>query len=169
MNRNKARAIVREWYRKNKDRRKIYMREWFRKNKDKMRIWHQEWRNKNRKRMAEWYNRYDKERKKIDIKYHLDKNIRIRVWQALKAKKAGQGWKNLVGYEVEDLISHLEKQFDDKMTWENYGSYWQIDHIKPISLFKYKTAEDTEFKKCWALENLQPLEAKENLRKGNRI
>jgi hypothetical protein len=27
---------------------------------------------------------------------------------------------------------------------------------------------DEEFKKCWSLENLRPLEAKENLRKGKK-
>lgn len=55
------------------------------------------------------------------------------------------------------------------MNWDNYGSYWHIDHIKPISLFKYETAEDPEFKKCWALDNLQPLEKIANLKKGNKF
>jgi hypothetical protein len=54
------------------------------------------------------------------------------------------------------------------MTMENYGSYWHIDHIKPRSLFTYTSIEDEQFKKCWALSNLQPLEALENIRKGNK-
>ena len=55
------------------------------------------------------------------------------------------------------------------MNWENYGSYWHIDHIKPKSLFIFESLEDEEFKQCWSLNNLRPLEAKENIRKGNRF
>ena len=54
------------------------------------------------------------------------------------------------------------------MTWENQGSYWHIDHIKPKSLFEYDSIDHPEFKKCWSLDNLQPLEAKENMRKNNK-
>ncbi len=43
---------------------------------------------------------------------------------------------------------------------------WHIDHITPKSHFNYKTPEDKE---CWALENLQPLEAIENMRKYNKV
>ena len=87
---------------------------------------------------------------------------------SLKGKKAGRHWESLVGYTVEDLIKHLESQFNEKMSWNNWGIYWQIDHIKPKSFFKYEKPEDEEFKKCWALENLQPLEKIANLNKGNR-
>ena len=65
-------------------------------------------------------------------------------------------------------MKHLKKQFDDKMTWDNYGK-WHIDHKIPKSHFKYEIAEDPEFKKCWALENLQPLWAIENYRKGDKL
>jgi 5-methylcytosine-specific restriction endonuclease McrA len=47
------------------------------------------------------------------------------------------------------------------MTWENYGE-WRVDHIKPISSFNFTDINDDEFKKCWPLENLQPLCEKEN-------
>ena len=42
-----------------------------------------------------------------------------------------------------------------------------IDHIKPRSLFKYKKPENKEFKECWALNNLQPLEKIANIKKFN--
>jgi len=92
---------------------------------------------------------FKKEFKKngIEIKYHPEK---------------------LVGYTLENLTKHLEKQFDDKMSWDNYGSYWHIDHIKPKSLFNYTSEIDKEFKECWGLNNLQPLEAKANLIKHNK-
>ena len=54
------------------------------------------------------------------------------------------------------------------MSWDNYGE-WHIDHILPDSSFYYVSTEDDEFKKCWALSNLQPLWAIDNLKKSNKI
>lgn len=50
------------------------------------------------------------------------------------------------------------------MTWNNYGPYWHLDHIRPLSWFNL----ETEFMEAWSLNNLQPLEAKLNLSKNNR-
>ncbi len=54
------------------------------------------------------------------------------------------------------------------MSFENYGE-WHIDHVVPASNFSYDSFEDKEFKDCWALSNLQPLWAEENLKKGDRL
>ena len=116
-----------------------------------------------KKRMYEYFKRLRKE----NPKFRLDCNMGIAIRQSLKGKKAGRRWERLVGYRLKDLIGHLENQFDEKMTWENYGNYWHIDHIKPRSLFKYTFSEEPEFKECWSLKNLQPLEKTANLRKSN--
>lgn len=73
-----------------------------------------------------------------------------------------------MGYSYESLISHLESQFKEGMTWENYGK-WHVDHKIPVSFFQFNSTDDVEFKMCWRLENLQPLWAKENQSKGNRL
>ena len=110
---------------------------------------------------------YDKNRRKKDPKYRLNQNMSCEIYKALKGKKAGKQWKDLTGYTTKDLKEHLEKQFTPEMNWENHGSYWHVDHIKPKSLFKYNSPDDPEFKQCWSLENLQPLESIENLKKSN--
>ncbi len=102
-------------------------------------------------------------------KRKIDKNMSWQVWYALRAGKAGRRWEQLVGYSVKDLMIHLEKQFDENMSWDNYGSYWHVDHIKPRSAFKYMSSDDEQFKECWALDNLQPLEGLANLKKYNKI
>lgn len=84
-------------------------------------------------------------------------------------KKRGASWLCFVPYSVEDLIFHLEKQFTPEMNWGNHGSYWHIDHIRPISSFNMTSFDCDDFKKCWALENLRPLEAIENIKKGNKM
>jgi len=77
-------------------------------------------------------------------------------------------WENMVGYTVEDLMKHLESLFEVGMTWENREE-WHIDHIIPLAYFNYTSPEDEDFKKCWALENLQPLWAYDNKSKNNKI
>jgi hypothetical protein len=72
-----------------------------------------------------------------------------------------------LGYKPEDLIKHLESLFQLGMTWDNYGQ-WHIDHVVPESWFLYISEDDEEFKKCWALSNLQPLWAKQNIDKSNK-
>ena len=108
------------------------------------------------------------ERRRNDPKFRLDGNMATAIGEVLGDQKFRRSWKDLVGYTAYDLMKHLESQFDDKMTLDNYGSYWSVDHIKPKSLFKYETAEDSEFKKCWALENLQPLEKIANIKKRDK-
>lgn len=88
------------------------------------------------------------------------------VRAAIRLNKAGRGWESLVGYTRADMVTHLEKQFSGGMSWENYGA-WEIDHIRPRASFKFTTAEDREFKACWALSNLQPLWMVENRRKSS--
>lgn len=103
-----------------------------------------------------------------DPQARLNRSIGRGISKSIKKSYDGS-WQNLVDYDREDLKEHLENQFKDGMTWDNYGLYgWHIDHIIPKSYFKYDNPEDKEFQKCWALENLQPLWAKENLRKADK-
>jgi len=156
---------------------KEYKKEYDRKYSQEYRKKHPEWKRESNKRWrkrtkwkkenSDYQNKYQKKRKQIDPKYKLDNNMRIALWFALRDKKARRRWESLVNYSIDNLIKHLEKQFDDKMTWDNYGSYWTIDHIKPKSLFKYEIPQDPEFQKCWTLKNLQPMEKIDNIKKRN--
>ena len=65
---------------------------------------------------------------------------------------------------MDELKTHLEKQFKEGMSWDNYGK-WHIDHVRPRATFTIVSFEDSSFKECWALSNLQPLWADENSRK----
>ena len=126
-------------------------------------------------KFKEYLREWKKKERDINAKYKLDDNMSGAIWKALKGKKAGRKWEELVGYTVEDLIKHLESKFESWMNWNNYGIYeegkfkWHIDHIKPKSLFNYSGPENEDFKECWALENLQPLEAMENMKKSNKF
>ena len=75
---------------------------------------------------------------------------------------------DIIGCDWQQFKIHIEEEFQDGMTWDNYGE-WHIDHIVPKSFFKYTSTDDVEFKYCWSLNNLQPLWAEENLGKSNKI
>lgn len=100
----------------------------------------------------------------------LKHNMKTLLNVKLKRRNMNKNYKHtfdLLGYSIDDLIFHLESQFQEGMTWANYGE-WHIDHIKPDSWFNYSSTEDEDFKKSWSLQNLQPLWAKDNLSKGAR-
>ncbi len=106
-------------------------------------------------------------------KQKLHQRIKTQVSKSLKHvgyNKAGQKWETLVGYAAKDLKKHLEKRWVNGMTWENYGNMgWHIDHIIPVSAFNFSSPDDIDFKKCWALKNLQPLWREENLKKWKHL
>lgn len=118
---------------------------------------------------AREYNKITHARCMHNPKKHLNLVIRTSLRQCLRGEKKRRRSFDLVGYSVDQLKNHLENQFAPGMTWENYGSEWHIDHIVPLSAFNFSTAEDPDFKRAWALSNLRPLWAMENLRKGARV
>ena len=87
-------------------------------------------------------------------------------------------WHNIekyLGYTREDLIAHIESQFEPWMKWENNGNpknikdkKWQLDHIKPKVLFEYSRMSDLDFIECWSLANLRPIESRMNLIKSDK-
>lgn len=110
------------------------------------------------------------EKKKKCPQFRLESAIKVGVHGMLKGTKSYRPTFKILGYSVDDLRSHLEAQFAPGMTWDNYGFYgWHVDHIIPRSAFKYASVNEGEFKKCWALSNLQPMWASENKSKGNKL
>jgi hypothetical protein len=102
-----------------------------------------------------------------DPKYKLGRNTRTAVYTCLKEANVSKyrSTFDTLGYTLEELMKHLENQFVDGMSWDNYGE-WHVDHIRPMSSFEFESVDDPEFKVCWSLDNLQPLWGPDNLSKG---
>jgi len=99
----------------------------------------------------------------------INARMRAQLRQHLKwrsIKKTSNTY-SLLGYTGKELAEHLELQFTDGMSWDNMGE-WHIDHIRPIASFGFDSTEHPDFKKCWALNNLQPLWARDNMSKGDK-
>lgn len=128
--------------------------------------------------------KYQTNRRQRDPVYKMRKYLSTAIYQALRdsnSKKHGSIM-NYLSYSIDELKIHLEQQFESWMSWKNMKKYdnktwnnndsntwvWNLDHIVPQSLLPYISMEDDNFKKCWALENLRPYSAKQNIIDGNR-
>lgn len=140
---------------------------WQNNNKDKRVISRKKLYDKNRLKEFEYAKKYKAKRKAVDPVFKLVELIRTRIWHTLHKKnfKKNKRFKEYIGCTVEELVIHLECKFDANMNWSNHGSYWHLDHIIPLD--SASTIE--EVMKLNHYTNLQPLEAKENLRKSNKI
>lgn len=120
-----------------------------------------------REKFNEWW----RDRAKSDPLVALSRLMRSLMHRELGSKNATgrRSWFNVVGYTAKELRDHLERQFLPGMTWENRGANgWHIDHIVPISAYKYDSPEHPDFRACWALANLRPLWAMDNIQKKDK-
>jgi len=117
-----------------------------------------------RKSKSEW-----KQRHKNDINIKIAGALRTRLRSALKRKSKSGHTLELLGCTIPELKKHLESLFLEGMTWSNYGKVWHIDHIIPIS-YPGESLVDPEWQRILcSYKNLQPMFAKENMSKNNKI
>lgn len=150
---------------KSKDHRK-YNKKYYWINRKSLLDANKKWRDNN----LEWQRKQSKKRYATAMG-NLNSRMSCSINKALRlngSSKDGQGWNVVVGYTLDQLRDHLESLFVDGMGWHN-RDMWHIDHIIPQSFFKFSSPNDVEFRMCWRMENLQPLWAIDNIRKGNKI
>jgi len=186
-NKELRKAYSKNWYANNKNRARLNHKKWCSENKGSVNRLSRQWRSNNPEKAREKTNKaYRKwriehpdkvkercKRKHLKIKNDpkgkLNATISQRICRSLKGFKMGRHWEELVGYTIDQLKRHIEKRFTKDMSWENHGSFWHIDHKIPIAAFNFEKPEDLDFKRCWAINNLRPLEAKRNLKKHDKI
>lgn len=183
----KHRAAVRQWQRDNpekvrasrarfaKENPEIIQARNLRKIGEKARIRARLWYAANKDRVAARGQTEQVKARKRNWMRNAAKDPSFRVFSAFSRSirstildKKGRPWELVAGYSAETLLAHLERQFLPGMTWANYGrgaGRWHIDHILPRTHFSFKSADDAEFKACWALSNLRPLWGVDNIRK----
>jgi hypothetical protein len=103
------------------------------------------------------YQRQYKRQKRKDPIFRLKENLRTYFYRTI-TNKSNSIFKYLG--DLEEFKNHIELQFKENMTWNNYGTYWEIDHIKPIEMFDF--TNENEIQECWNYKNLQPLTINEN-------
>jgi predicted nucleic acid-binding Zn ribbon protein len=105
-------------------------------------------------------------KKEKTLKEKIIKKISNKIREVLRGEKHSVNYRDVISYKDTDLRLHLEKGFQEGMSWDNYGE-WHIDHKIPVSAFNLMC--DMDVKRCWSLSNLQPLWALDNLKKSNKL
>lgn len=114
-----------------------------------------------------YYRRYNK-KVRSNPSNRIRDSLSARLNALLRGRKKTKCTRYLVGCSLDELKIHLESQFKPGMSWENYGlKGWHIDHIIPCSFFDLTKLD--EQKKAFNYTNLQPLWAKDNIRKSNKV
>jgi hypothetical protein len=184
-NKEKISSSNKRYYQENKEKVISSNKRYRQENKEKVISLNERYRQENKEKISSSNKRYYQENKekivqqkvvykrnlrKTNPAYKIRTNISRCINKALRKQSSTKDGSCLskFPYTMIELRQHLEAQFQPGMSWENYGQ-WHIDHIIPQSKLLYTSMDDENFKKCWALENLQPLWAVDNLKKGSKI
>ena len=170
-NKEKIKEYSKAYTQANKDKRKVYneankekinkyRKEHYQANKEKSKAYYQA----NYEKIKEWHNK----KRQNDPIYRFIHNQRNRLYLTFKRAGIHKDIKTLqyIGCTKEFLKEHIVKQFTSKMNLNNYGVYWEIDHIKPL-LPEERLSKKELIKRCH-YSNLQPLSKEENRAKGNK-
>lgn len=154
------------WHIRNPEKHRERQARWREANPDKSREYALKWRTENKERYLE-VSREAQVRRKSTAWGRIAARVFSNLRRGVLAKTNRASKYNVyLGYTWADLRDHLEGQFTPAMSWENWGDVWELDHIKPVSLFQYESLDDPLFRECWALSNLRPLPREENATKG---
>jgi len=136
-------------------------------NKEKVRAFTKSWNDRNKDKQAV-YRKRSYQKRVSTLNGRLEKNLRARLFFALNGKKKTEATIDLLGCSVTQLKQHIASKFKKGMSWDNYGyKTWHIDHIRPCDSFDL--SDEQQQKECFHYTNLQPLWAKENIRKNNKF
>ena len=95
--------------------------------------------------------------RKNNTEQRLKEATRARIYNSIKDGK-DRNTEEYIGCSITEYKQHIESQFTSEMTWNNWGSYWEIDHIIPLS--KGGT---------FNVENTQPLLKSDNRKKSAKV
>lgn len=116
----------------------------------------------------ELYRAWEKNRYYTDPAYRIKKVTGARIHEALKTYQTLKRNRTIeyLGCTMEEYTQYLEQMFTPDMSWDNYGGYWEIDHIKPIDAFDLN--DEKQLYEAFKYTNTQPLKKEDNREKSNR-
>ena len=118
------------------------------------------------------YKDYQANRLKTDERFRLDRNISRSIRRALKnsIRNKENHWKIILGYTIRELKARLISTIPEGYTWQDYlDCRLELDHKKPIRVYKYSKTTHIGFRKAWDLDNLRLLPKKINRIKGGSL
>lgn len=146
---DKQRAYAKLWQSENPEKIKKYRARWFAKPGVRERL-----------------RAYEKKKWDTDMNFRIAGTLRRRMRNALKGLSKSASSERLLGCSIQDFRIYLESKFEDGMTWDNYGRFWEIDHIMPCAIFNLE--DHGHQRRCFHFSNHQPLTVTDNRRKHTK-
>ena len=160
--------IQREYKAKNKERLKKRDAEYRKNNLEKLNATAKKYISNNREKRNAYIREYKKKKKESDPSYSIYENCRKRIWKVLRVNKKNST-NELLGcskrfYEMWINFTLINQ---DVMNWNNYGKYWDIDHVVPINSFDIQNEQ--KLKECFNWRNTRALDKEANYKKKDKI
>jgi hypothetical protein len=100
------------------------------------------------------------------LKFREKRKWQLSMRRYVLERKASEAYAPYFGLDIENFRKWLELQFQEDISWNNFGSAWQFDHIVPVTYFDFSKEED--LKLCWNFINIRA-EKLQYKNRGNRI
>jgi hypothetical protein len=94
------------------------------------------------------------------------KYLRRMVWRWLFVYQSSPTTVAIIGCSKQHFKAHIQSQFTKSMSWENYGSVWELDHKIPCRMFDL--SDPNEIKRCFHYSNYQPMPYRQNRSKSDK-
>ncbi len=161
--------MCRDYKRRNREKIAEYNKKYKEEHKDEISVYNHNYNLDNRQVIQERQTRTAKERRKTDENYNTARRYCSKLKDDVKSifSIRENRCKETYSCKPSFIIAWFELLFDGEMTWDNHGSLWHIDHIKPCC--SYNLLNKDELKACFHWSNLRPLLALENQKKTNKI
>ena len=146
-------------YLKNIDKRRAEKRDYYKAHKSEKSEYDKNYRKLQVEKIKQYKKNWE-ELKKDDPIFKIKRNLRRRVAHVLAGNRKADKTFELIGCSPLEFKQHIENQFLEDMSWENYGE-WHIDHIKEC--FRFDLTDPEQQKQCFHYSNQRPLWAIDNL------
>ncbi len=164
LNKNQIAINAAEYYQDNKEHLLEESNKYYEQHKDERAEYYQE----NKEYINARVGKYRKERRHTDEGFKLSCALRDRLNDAVSRDAKVGSAVNDLGCSIELFKEYIEERFKDGMTWDNWSLYgWHLDHIIPLSSFDL--TDRSQYLRACHYTNLQPLWARDNLSKGNKV
>jgi hypothetical protein len=139
-------------------------KEYYNNNREKQVIKATKWNNNNKDKRKEHKKTY-RAKHKNEINFRIKENLSTRLRGLVK--KNGKTLIDFLDCSIDYFKKWIEFNFTEDMSWTNYGTYWQFDHVQPCASFNF--SNEIETKQCWVWYNIFPLKSQENAKKFTKI
>ena len=158
-----SRLNSKKYYEKHREREKARIRAHQIENKEHIQTYKKKYRLENKDKIRDYNNEYNAIRYASDESFRICNRIGGCLYSLLTGKIQTSKYAYLIGCSVEEWRAHIESTWKEGMNWENYGTVWQVDHIRPRASFDHTV--ENERAHCFNYKNTQALSIEDHLKK----